>query len=69
MAQKVTPHYKWDDIVLPHDRMLQLREVCNQVKYRGLVYDRWGFDRKQALGKGLNALFAGPSGTGKCAPF
>ena len=29
------------------------------------MYDEWGFDRKLALGKGLNVLFAGPSGTGK----
>jgi SpoVK/Ycf46/Vps4 family AAA+-type ATPase len=25
----------------------------------------WGFDRKLSFGKGVNALFAGPSGTGK----
>jgi SpoVK/Ycf46/Vps4 family AAA+-type ATPase len=29
------------------------------------VYDQWGFDEKLSLGKGLNLLFAGPSGTGK----
>jgi SpoVK/Ycf46/Vps4 family AAA+-type ATPase len=29
------------------------------------VLGEWGFDRKLSLGKGLNALFAGPSGTGK----
>jgi hypothetical protein len=28
LAQKITPHYKWEDIVLPPDRMLQLREIC-----------------------------------------
>ena len=33
--------------------------------YRDLVYGDWGFGRKLALGKGLAALFAGPSGTGK----
>jgi SpoVK/Ycf46/Vps4 family AAA+-type ATPase len=65
LAQKITPHYVWDDIVLPLDRMEQLREICNYVKYRALVYEEWGFDRKLSLGKGLNALFAGPSGTGK----
>jgi SpoVK/Ycf46/Vps4 family AAA+-type ATPase len=65
LAQKITPHYTWDDIVLPRDRMEQLREICNQVRYRALVYDEWGFDRKLAMGKGLNVLFAGPSGTGK----
>jgi SpoVK/Ycf46/Vps4 family AAA+-type ATPase len=29
------------------------------------VLETWGFDRKLALGKGINVLFAGPSGTGK----
>jgi AAA+ superfamily predicted ATPase len=65
LARKITPHYTWSDIVLPADRMQLLREICNQVRYRALVYGAWGFDRKLALGKGLNVLFAGPSGTGK----
>ncbi|MCL4297995.1 MAG: ATP-binding protein [Anaerolineae bacterium] len=65
LTHKVTPHYTWDDIVLPPDRLEQLREICNTVKYRVRVYDEWGFDRKLSLGKGLNILFAGPSGTGK----
>jgi SpoVK/Ycf46/Vps4 family AAA+-type ATPase len=65
LARKITPHYTWDDIVLPADRMRQLREIVNQIKYRAQVYEVWGFDRKLAMGKGLNALFAGPSGTGK----
>ncbi len=65
LAQKIIPHYKWDDIVLPSDRLEQLKEICNYVKYRSLVYDEWGFDSKLSMGKGLNALFAGPSGTGK----
>ncbi|MGH7807138.1 MAG: ATP-binding protein, partial [Thermodesulfobacteriota bacterium] len=38
---------------------------CNQAKYRHIVYGNWGFSRKLSLGKGLNALFSGPSGTGK----
>ena len=65
MARKIAPHYTWGDIVLPADRLQQLHEICNQVKYRARVYDEWGFDRKLSLGKGLNVLFAGPSGTGK----
>jgi SpoVK/Ycf46/Vps4 family AAA+-type ATPase len=35
------------------------------MKYRHIVLGTWGFDRKLSMGKGLNALFAGPSGTGK----
>lgn len=65
LAQKVTPHYGWDDIVLPADAGDQLQEICNQVKHKHLVYDVWGFDKKLAMGKGLVALFAGESGTGK----
>ena len=65
LARKITPEYKWEDIVLPADRLEQLREVCNHVKYRDRVYGEWGFDRKLSLGKGLSVLFAGPSGTGK----
>ena len=65
VARKITPHYMWTDIVLPADRMAQLREICNMVKYRAQIYEVWGFDRKLALGKGLNVFFAGPSGTGK----
>jgi SpoVK/Ycf46/Vps4 family AAA+-type ATPase len=65
LARKITPTYTWGDIVLPPQRLEQLREICNTLKYRGLVFDTWGFDARLSLGKGLNALFAGPPGTGK----
>jgi len=65
LGRKIKPHHTWSDIVLPDDKLRQLQEVCNSMKYRSLVYDEWGFDRKLSLGKGLNVLFAGPSGTGK----
>jgi SpoVK/Ycf46/Vps4 family AAA+-type ATPase len=65
LAQLVTPHYRWDDMVLPDDQLAQLREIADQVRYRAVVYEAWGFDAKLALGKGLNVLFAGPPGTGK----
>lgn len=65
LARKITPFYKWDDIVLPSEKKKQLWEVCNSLKYRSLVYDDWGFDKKLSLGKGLTVLFTGASGTGK----
>jgi SpoVK/Ycf46/Vps4 family AAA+-type ATPase len=65
LARKINPCYAWRDIVLPADRLQQLREICNCVKYKSTVYGEWGFDRKLSLGKGLNVLFAGPPGTGK----
>jgi len=65
LAQKITPRYTWTDIVLPAGRMEQLREICNTLRHRSRVYEEWGFGRRLALGKGLNVLFSGPSGTGK----
>jgi hypothetical protein len=65
LAQKITPRYTWSDIILPAGRKEQLREICNTLRHRSRVYEDWGFGRRLALGKGLNVLFAGPSGTGK----
>jgi len=65
LAHKIHPKYSWNDIVLPKDQMEQLREICLYVKHHHTVYSEWGFDQKLSLGKGLNVLFAGPSGTGK----
>jgi SpoVK/Ycf46/Vps4 family AAA+-type ATPase len=65
LAHRIPEKYTWDDIVLPNEQTTQLRELLSYVKYRHLVYGEWGFDRKLSLGKGLNILFSGPSGTGK----
>jgi len=65
LAKKIQPKYAWDDIILPPDRKMQLREMCGYLKHRPLVYGEWGFERKLSLGKGLSALFHGISGTGK----
>jgi SpoVK/Ycf46/Vps4 family AAA+-type ATPase len=65
LARKVEPGYTWGDIVLPPDQLAHLKEICDQAKYRHIVYSEWGFDRKMRLGKGLNVLFSGLPGTGK----
>jgi AAA+ superfamily predicted ATPase len=65
LTNQVDSRYNWDDIILPADQKEQLIEICNQVRYHHTVYTDWGFGRKLIRGKGLNALFAGPSGTGK----
>jgi AAA+ superfamily predicted ATPase len=65
LAHKIITTYAWDDIVLPLDQISQLREICIQVRHRRIVLETWGFDRHLAMGKGVNVLFAGPSGTGK----
>jgi AAA+ superfamily predicted ATPase len=65
LAVKIEPHYTWDDLVLPVDKRQQLRDLCSQVVHRHRVFGDWGFARKLAHGRGISALFAGPSGTGK----
>lgn len=65
MALKVSAKYTWDDIVLPDEALWLLQAICGHVKYKHRVYSQWGFNKKLSLGKGINALFSGPSGTGK----
>ncbi len=65
LARKIQPKYTWQDIVLPADQMAQLNEIADHVKYRHVVFSEWNFEKKVSLGKGMNVLFAGPSGTGK----
>lgn len=64
-SRKIQPRYGWKDIVLPKDKLSQLKDISNYVKYKNVVYGDWGFDQKLSQGKGLNAFFHGPSGTGK----
>jgi ATP-dependent 26S proteasome regulatory subunit len=65
LAQRIAPCYTWDDIVLPADVFCQLREIAAQVAHRPQVYETWGFGAKLSRGRGISALFSGPSGTGK----
>jgi SpoVK/Ycf46/Vps4 family AAA+-type ATPase len=57
--------YSWEDIVLPTGLREHLRELEWQIRLRAHVYEEWGFERLCPLGRGITALFAGPSGTGK----
>ena len=65
LVQKLELKSNWDDIVLPETAMKQLVQIANQVKFRTIVYDNWGFRKKMNRGLGINALFVGESGTGK----
>ncbi|WAS91033.1 ATP-binding protein [Nannocystis punicea] len=65
LARPIVPHYTWSDIVLSADSLTQLREVCDRVRLRGRVHEEWGWGAKLSLGKGINVIFSGPSGTGK----
>ena len=65
LARKVRSVHSWKDIVLPADALDQLAEMCQRVAQSYRVLGEWGFAAKLSTGRGVNALFAGPSGTGK----
>jgi len=53
------------DLILPRTIQDQLDDFERQVRLRWDVYEDWGFERLVPNGRGIVALFAGPSGTGK----
>ena len=64
-AVKVPLRRGWDDLVLPKAHLEQLAELAGHVRHQGRVYEEWGFHAKVSPGRGIVALFSGPSGTGK----
>jgi hypothetical protein len=65
LAEEIVPQRGWRDLVLPEHSMAQLRALCARIEHRERVLHDWGFGAKLVSGLGTNALFAGPSGTGK----
>ena len=57
--------YTWDDFVAAPEIRGHLEEIEQQMRNRWPVYEEWGMQRLCPLGRGIAALFAGPSGTGK----
>ena len=65
LARRIQPAVGFDDLVLPPDTMAQLQELLTRARYREQVLDVWKMGGPSARRRGLTALFAGPSGTGK----
>jgi hypothetical protein len=65
LLSSLTLPYRWDDLVAAPGLGSHLREFEAQARARGEVLDDWGLGRLTPLGRGVSALFAGPSGTGK----
>ncbi len=65
LAQRIEPRAGWDDLVVPDEQRAMLRQIADQVRLRRRVYDDWGYRARLSRGLGVNALFAGESGTGK----
>ena len=64
-ATKINAVFTWDDLVVSDDQKRKMKMICDQVKYRSVVNEDWGFRKKSPYGRGLCALFYGSPGTGK----
>lgn len=65
LAVRIEPQVSWEDLVLPEVALAQLRELTARIRHRDRVLDEWGVATRSSKGRGISALFAGESGTGK----
>ncbi|MFG3100529.1 ATP-binding protein [Streptomyces sp. NPDC048182] len=65
LARRVEPGVGWDDLVLPPPTHRRLRELALRARHREQVLGAWGMRPGGGRGRGVIALFAGESGTGK----
>jgi ATPase family associated with various cellular activities (AAA) len=65
LARRIEPLVGWPDLVLPAAVTGQLRELAARARHRDQVLTDWQMRPGGGRGKGITALFAGDSGTGK----
>ena len=65
LARRIEPAVGWKDIVLPDTSRGQLHDLAARARNRDRVLIEWGMRPGGGRGRGVTALFAGDSGTGK----
>jgi hypothetical protein len=65
LAQRIEPAVGFDDLILPDEVLEQLHELTVRARHRELVLGEWAMAGASSRRRGLTALFAGASGTGK----
>ncbi len=65
VAARVETRHRWEDLILSADVQEQIAELIAFGRLSKKVLEEWGFGARLSYGKGLTALFSGPSGTGK----
>ncbi|MFC6092218.1 AAA family ATPase [Saccharothrix lopnurensis] len=65
LARRIVPAVGWDDVVLPAQTRQQLAELVVRARHRERVLGEWRMRPGGGRGRGVVALFAGESGTGK----
>ncbi len=64
-ATLIKKKHAWDELVMKKEQKEIIRRACDQIKYKHIVYDKWGMNKRILYGRGLSMLFTGPPGTGK----
>ena len=65
LARRIEPAVGWPDLVLPAAVAAQLAELAARARHRDQVLTDWRMRPGGGRGRGITALFAGDSGTGK----
>jgi hypothetical protein len=65
LARRISPRVGWGDLVLPERTARHVREIAERAAQRERVLDEWRLGSHRAGDRGIVALFAGESGTGK----
>jgi rhodanese-related sulfurtransferase len=65
LARRIEPAVGWPDLVLPAPVAGQLQELAARARHRDQVLTDWRMRPGGGRGRGITALFAGDSGTGK----
>lgn len=65
LARRIEPKVGWHDLVLPPLVFSHLHELAARARNRPKVLEEWNLRPGGGRGRGIAALFAGDSGTGK----
>jgi SpoVK/Ycf46/Vps4 family AAA+-type ATPase len=65
LARRIEPEVTWEDLVLAPGVRRALEELTARARHRDQVLVDWRMRRGGGRGRGVTALFAGDSGTGK----
>jgi SpoVK/Ycf46/Vps4 family AAA+-type ATPase len=65
VVRPVRQPFGWHDLVVPTETRQRLQDLLHAVELRPEVFDRWQFRRPCGGQRGILAMFAGASGTGK----
>jgi SpoVK/Ycf46/Vps4 family AAA+-type ATPase len=65
LSQPIDPEFTLADVLTNDAVSRDLRELRDRVRHRSIVLDEWGMRPGGGRGRGVTALFSGPSGTGK----